>query len=319
MKNTLLFCLLLTAMAPMIVGCGTQDPASVNVYGTKTGAGSTGIHTVLKGDTVYQVARNYQLPIREIITLNNIQAPYVLNVGYRMKLPPPNNYRVRTGDSVTGIARLYEVSPSQIVRLNGLQPPYRLNVGQVLRLPSLLGNTPPPVAASATAPNASVARVEIAPDGNVMKPKQKPSVKQASATQRANVSKTTPKLSGNGSYMRPIEGRVISGFGPKDGGLHNDGINIRAPKGTPVRAAQNGVVVYTGDDLAGYGNLILVRHQNGMMTAYAHLDKTLIRRGVTVKQGQSIGTVGSSGQVDSPQLHFEIRRGSTALNPVKYL
>lgn len=313
MKKTLLFgALLLSA-------CGTQDPVSVNAYGTKIGAGSTGIHTVLKGDTVYQVARNYQLPIREIITLNNIQAPYVLNVGYRMKLPPPNNYRVRAGDSVTGIARLYEVSPSQIVRLNGLQSPYRLNVGQVLRLPSLLGNTPPPVAAARTASNATVARVEVAPNEGVVKPGQKPNVRKASTTQRASVPKTTPKLSGNGSYMRPVEGRVISGFGPKEGGLHNDGINIRAPKGTPVRAAQNGVVVYTGDDLAGYGNLILVRHQNGMMTAYAHLEKTLIRRGVTVKQGQSIGTVGSSGQVDSPQLHFEIRRGSQAHDPVQYL
>jgi len=119
--------------------------------------------------------------------------------------------------------------------------------------------------------------------------------------------------------MRPVDGKIISNFGPKQGGLHNDGINIRAPKGTPVRAAQNGVVVYSGNDLEGYGNLILVRHQNNMMSAYAHLDKTLIKRGDTVKQGQSIGTVGSTGQVNTPQLHFEIRKGTKALNPVKYL
>lgn len=317
MKKTHLFSLLMTTI--IVTACGTQDPASVNSYGTKIGAGSTGIHTVLKGDTVYKVARNYQLPIREIITLNNIQAPYVLNVGYRMKLPPPNNYRVRAGDSVTGIARLYEVSPSQIVRLNGLQSPYRLNVGQVLRLPSLLGNTPPPAAAAPIATNASVARVEEAPDDTVAKPGQKPTVRQASTTQRASLPNSTPKLSGNGQYMRPVDGKIISSFGPKEGGLHNDGINIRAPKGTPVRAAQNGVVVYTGDDLEGYGNLILVRHEGGRMTAYAHLDKTLINRGQTVKQGQSIGTVGSTGQVSTPQLHFEIRHGSKALNPVQYL
>lgn len=309
--------------AIVLSACGTQDPASVNNYRTNVGAGSAGIHTVLSGDTVYKVARNYQLPIREIITLNDLSAPYKLNVGYRMKLPPPNNYKVRAGDSVTGIARLYEVSPREIVRLNGLQPPYNLNTGQTLRLPSLLGNTPPPasttMAQARTSSNASIPSVESEAVGNAPRPDVKPRVQRASTTGRASLPKNTPKLSGNGQYMRPVDGKIISGFGPKQGGLHNDGINIRAPKGTPVRAAQNGVVVYAGNDLEGYGNLILVRHQDNIMSAYAHLDKTLIKRGATVKQGQSIGTVGSTGQVDSPQLHFEIRRGTKALNPVKYL
>lgn len=316
MKKFVLLSLLLTA-------CGTQNPASVNVYGTSKGAGSTGIHTVLNGDTVYDIARNYQLPVREIITLNNIHAPYNLNVGYRIKLPPPNEYKVRIGDSVTGIARLYEVSPSQIVRLNGLQPPYNLNVGQTIRLPSLLGDTPPSVAMTSSASVQGVERESLSDSSVVSEPLSQPApqaqVQQASATQRAALPQTTPKLSGNGSYMRPVDGQVISNFGPKADGLHNDGINIRAPKGSPVRAAQNGVVVYTGDDLEGYGNLILVRHEGGMMSAYAHLDKMLIKRGETVAQGQSIATVGSSGQVDSPQLHFEIRQGTKPLNPVKYL
>jgi len=303
-------------LSVLVVACGKQNPVSVNAYGTDTGAGSAGIHTVLPGDTVYKVARNYQLPIREIITMNSLSAPYRLNVGYRMKLPPPNNYRVRAGDSVTGIARLYEVSPRQIVKLNGLQPPYRLNVGQVLRLPNLLGNTPPQAAMSSTA---SVPRAEREGVGNVPQPSSKPRAQTASTTQRANIPNRTPKLSGNGQYMRPVDGKIISSLYPKDGGLHKDGINIRAPKGTPVRAAQNGVVVYAGNDLEGYGNLILVRHQNNKMTAYAHLDKMIAKRGATVQQGQSIGTVGSTGQVSSPQLHFEIRQGTKALNPVKYL
>jgi len=133
------------------------------------------------------------------------------------------------------------------------------------------------------------------------------------------VRKETPQLSGNGQFMRPVSGRVISSFGPKDGGLHNDGINIKAARGTPVRAAENGVVVYAGDDLEGYGNLILVRHQGNKMTAYAHLDKMLAQKGATVQRGESIGTVGSTGAVDTPQLHFEIREGSTPLNPDRYL
>lgn len=119
--------------------------------------------------------------------------------------------------------------------------------------------------------------------------------------------------------MRPVNGRIISQFGPKKDGLYNDGINIKAVRGSAVRSAENGIVVYTGDDLEGYGNLVLIRHENRMMSAYAHLDKTLIKRGAKVARGQSIGTVGSTGQVDSPQLHFELRKGSNPLNPMKYL
>lgn len=326
-KKHLLLC---TALTLSLAACGKQTPVEVSTYGVHKGAGSTGIHTVLPGDTVYAIAKNYQLPMREIITLNNIQAPYELNTGFRMKLPPPNEHEVREGDTVTSIAQLYEVSPSQIVKLNNLQPPYKLMPRMPLRLP------PPSVAQPvATAQPASYggageivqsARVEpVERQGieqsqanKVVTPQNKPQVQEASI-QRAKLPEHTPKMSGNVRFMRPVDGDVISTYGPKADGLHNDGINIRAVKGSPVRVAENGVVVYTGDDLAGYGNLVLVRHENKMMTAYAHLDKTLVTRGASVTRGQSIGTVGSSGQVDSPQLHFEVRRGTEALDPLKYL
>ena len=323
----LLFC---TALTLSLAACGKQSPVDVSTYGVHKGAGSTGIHTVLAGDTVYEIAQNYQLPMREIITLNNIQAPYVLNTGFRMKLPPPNEHEVREGDTVTSIAQLYEVSPSQIVRLNNLQSPYTLMPRMKLRLPPPSASQPAAVAQKASFSNAGEigqsARVEpVERQGieqsqanKVVTPQSKPKVQQASV-QRAKLPEHTPKMSGNGRFMRPVDGQVISTYGPKEGGLHNDGINIKAVKGSPVRAAENGVVVYTGDDLEGYGNLVLVRHENKMMTAYAHLNKTLVTRGAKVTRGQSIGTVGSSGQVDSPQLHFEIRRGTEALDPLKYL
>tara|TARA_B100001123_G_C15067369_1_gene930191 strand:- start:453 stop:887 length:435 start_codon:yes stop_codon:yes gene_type:complete len=122
-----------------------------------------------------------------------------------------------------------------------------------------------------------------------------------------------------GSFSWPLLGRLVSGYGPKSGGLHNDGINIAAPKGAPVRAAERGIVAYAGNELRGFGNLLLIRHSDGWMTAYAHLDRLLIGRGETVDAGATIGTVGNSGSVDSPQLHFEIRRGSRALDPMLYL
>jgi murein DD-endopeptidase MepM/ murein hydrolase activator NlpD len=322
--------LLITASFFTLTACGKQQAVSYNAYGVHKGAGSTGIHTVLEGDTVYEIAQNYQLPMREIITLNHIQAPYTLQAGFRMKLPPPNEHEVKEGDTVEIVAKMYEVSPSQLVKLNDLTYPYRLTIGQKLRLPAptqkVAVSQPQAIQPESwTGESAAVQGVQREPIGNsaantAVTPDRKPAQVQQASTARASIPQAeTPKLSGNGQFMRPVEGRIISTYGPKADGLHNDGINIQAPKGSPVRAAQNGVVVYTGDDLAGYGNLVLIRHDGGLMSAYAHLDKTLIKRGEQVMRGQSIGTVGTSGHVDAPQLHFEIRRGSKAINPTTYL
>lgn len=120
-------------------------------------------------------------------------------------------------------------------------------------------------------------------------------------------------------FSWPVRGRILSTFGPKPDGLHNDGINIAARAGSPVIAAENGVIVYSGSELRGFGNLVLVRHADGWITAYAHLDRVLVRKGQQVKRGQAIATVGSSGGVDQPQLHFEIRRGTQAVDPAKFL
>jgi murein DD-endopeptidase MepM/ murein hydrolase activator NlpD len=263
-----------------------------------------------------------------------------------MKLPPPNEYRVRIGDSLQSIAALYEVSPAKLEKLNGLKEPYYLTPGQILRLPTSYqknvvgvprnvsgqrsavattrGISPQPVEREALAPLPTKKSVAAVPKRSIpknvvsnIKPEiPKPQVKTASVPKAKTPS--IPKLAA-GNFMRPVDGKIVSSFGTKKDGLHNDGINIKAVKGTPVRAAQNGVVVYNGDDLEGYGNLVLIRHENKMVTAYAHLDKTLVKRGAKVSRGQSIGTVGKTGQVDTPQLHFEIRKGSTPLNPDKFL
>ena len=108
---------------------------------------------------------------------------------------------------------------------------------------------------------------------------------------------------------------MISRFGPKAGGLHNDGLNIAAPRGTPIRAAENGVVVYAGSELEGFGNMVLLKHADGYVTAYAHAADVLVDRGDTVRRGQAIARIGSTGNVDRPQLHFEIRKGRRAIDP----
>ncbi len=112
---------------------------------------------------------------------------------------------------------------------------------------------------------------------------------------------------------------MISGFGAKGGGRYNDGINIAAGSGAIIRAAENGIVAYAGNELRGYGNLLLVRHADGWISAYAHIGDFLVRRGQVVKRGQPIGRVGSSGAVNRPQLHFELRRGRRAVDPRRHL
>jgi len=120
-------------------------------------------------------------------------------------------------------------------------------------------------------------------------------------------------------FAWPVRGSILSGFGEKPGGLYNDGLNIAAAAGTPVQAAESGSVIYAGNELKGYGNLILIRHADGWLTAYAHLDSMEVERGASVTRGQRIGTVGRTGNVRSPQLHFGIRQNDKAVDPQKHL
>jgi murein DD-endopeptidase MepM/ murein hydrolase activator NlpD len=121
------------------------------------------------------------------------------------------------------------------------------------------------------------------------------------------------------TFRWPVRGKVITSYGAKTNGKSNDGINLAVPEGTPVKAAEDGVVAYSGNELKGYGNLVLVRHANGYVTAYAHASELLVKRGDNIKRGQVIAKSGQSGEVASPQLHFEIRKGSTPVDPLQFL
>ena len=155
--------------------------------------------------------------------------------------------------------------------------------------------------ATAEFPHSARLAAPVAPEG------------QESAVKAAEPAGSLP------SFRWPVRGRVIAGFGPKPNGLQNDGINLAVPEGTPVKAAEDGVVAYAGNELKGYGNLVLVRHSNGFVTAYAHASEIMVKRGDAVKRGQVIAKSGQTGNVTSPQLHFEIRKGSTPVDPSQYL
>jgi murein DD-endopeptidase MepM/ murein hydrolase activator NlpD len=122
-----------------------------------------------------------------------------------------------------------------------------------------------------------------------------------------------------GQFAWPVQGTVISGFGPSAQGTNNDGVNIAAPKGAPVIAAAGGIVAYTGNEMKGFGNLVLIRHEGGWVTAYAHLERMTVAKDSVVGPGDMIGTVGTTGGIATPQLHFETRKDGTPVDPMTVL
>jgi len=252
--------------------------------------------TVAKGDTLYSLARKNSVPVRSMISANGLRAPYTLAIGQKLKLPLSLQHTVVRGETGYGISRRYGVNITVLMRENGIRKPYTLAVGQVLKLP---GSATPAArqVASASTPNAAP---RTAPKGRVVALPAPPSRSQS-------------------GFRWPIEGQLASRFGPKEGGLHNDGINILAKQGTPVRSAESGVVVYASNALEGYGNLLLLKHADGWLTAYAHNERLLVNKGDQIDKGQIIARVGSTGGVTDPQLHFEIRKGRRALDPLDYL
>jgi len=290
----------------------------VSAEHTQTASESPAVfHKVRSGDTVYTVSQRYHVPLRELIIMNGLQSPFGLRSGQVLRLPKPRRQVVERGDTIYAISRRYDVALSRLVQRNGITPPYRIVVGQVLRLPD------------------SVARhVEARVTKSMGKPLQRKeaavanplgadtsfrngNAKEPSLRSMAAVPKPPP--ASKRKFLLPVRGRLLSHFGSKGRGLRNDGVNIAAPRGTPVRAVENGIVVYSGNALLGFGNMVLLRHENGLMTAYAHNEMVSVSRGDTVRRGQMIATVGSSGNVSAPQLHFEIRKGKRAIDPLKFL
>ncbi len=319
-----IFLIVVSLMLPSCLGMGDRSPAPVIHYGQQAGAGSAGVHNVIAGDTLYSISNSYRLPMRDIVMLNRLRAPFKLQEGQRLRLPPPREYKVQSGDTLYGVSRMFDVNSSEIARLNNIRSPYVVRVGQVLRLPSYANSANKIAVHKKPIRIVSSSTSSVVDKDGVPIPKSKPSKSspnQYKSPKSINISKVkrrAPKRASS-KFMRPVRGKVLSNYGAKKSGLHNDGINIAAPRGAPVKAAENGVVVYAGNALKGSGNLILVRHEKQWMTAYAHLDSMSVKKGQIVKRGVQIGKVGSTGSVSFPQLHFEVRRGTSAMNPLKYM
>lgn len=231
-------------------------------------------------------------------------------------------HTIASGESLYTIARRYDVSPTDIVSVNGLSSPDRITVGQRLTIPgradllqqraattqvAAIGSQPVNLAAPTQQPAVVQAQ-----------PAQSPAPVQTAAVQQPSVTPSAPAQTQSvtsDKFRWPLSGRVITDFTASKG----TGINIEAPEGTTVRAAETGEVIYVGNAVEGYGNLILVKHNNGFVSAYAHLKNIGVVKGDSISRGDSIGTVGATGSVSRPQLHFELRKGATPIDPMPHL
>jgi murein DD-endopeptidase MepM/ murein hydrolase activator NlpD len=295
--------------------------------------------TTYSGDTVYSIARRYNLSVRELIEANGLQPPYLLNAGTVLRIPGGGgDYVVQKGDTLLGLARRLHVDFNSLAATNNKKPPYTLHPGETLTLP---GSRPQAVASASSGngsiviaspnagpppkgqprPAAAAIPASPIPPSPIPQPEAAPPPPASNAAfAPTQTLPPQPPPRAAGGFLWPVKGDVVAEFGPlPNKGQHNDGINIAAAKGTAVRAAENGVVAYSGNELKGFGNLLLIKHSDNWMTAYAHNDQLMVRKGDQVKRGQTISTVGSTGSVTSPQLHFEIRRGTEAVNPLDFL
>jgi murein DD-endopeptidase MepM/ murein hydrolase activator NlpD len=236
-------------------------------------------------------------------------------------------YTIKPGDSIYAIAKRANVSSEEIAQLNGIADVKRIRPGQVIKIPaasSAAVKSEKPTRVASAAPMASsaanpAADAQPAPAVEDKAEPARPAAEVASA--KPNEPTAPAAAAGKDTMFRwPAKGRVIAKFGPRpNGGAPNDGINIAVPAGTDVQAAEEGTVVYSGSELKGYGNLVLIRHDEIWVSAYAHNEKLLVKRGDKIKRGQVIAKAGKSGEVDSPQIHFELRRESKPVDPLKHL
>jgi murein DD-endopeptidase MepM/ murein hydrolase activator NlpD len=284
-----------------IAAAPQMSPPTTRVAGPMPAFAGNGGHIVKPGDTIYSLARQYRLTPMAIAKANNVGLDHRVKVGDRVIIP---------GQSLTA-PRLAAPAPA-------VQPKVMQAAPQIATKPApqIAAKPAPQIAAKPeTAPvakpqSSKVAKVDAPPSANLVAPAADPLPETAPTGTTGNSSV---------SLRWPVRGKVIQGFGPKTTGGQNDGINVAVPEGTPIKAAEDGVVAYAGNELKGYGNLVLVRHSNGFVTAYAHASELSVKKGETIKRGQVIGKAGSTGNVTSPQLHFEVRKGATPVDPTQYL
>ena len=330
------------AAAPRAVASYEPAPQTSAAKRAWNWEGGTAI-TVQKGDTIDGLVKRYGVPASAIAEANNIPNGTALRPGQKLVIPkyeatgsttprnvttaaPPATgtnqhvHVVAPGETLMALSRKYQKPLAELAKANKIEPHTLVKVGDRIVIPGVRGTQaalkPAATVAEQPKPAAApkVATVPAAPAATPSAAMVTPAAHEPELPKtKADVTAGLPK------FRWPVNGRVITAFGPKPSGQQNDGINVSVPEGTPIKAAEDGVVAYAGNELKTYGNLVLVRHSNGYVTAYAHASEIMVKRDDPVKRGQIIAKAGQTGSVAAPQLHFEIRKGSTPVDPAPFL
>ncbi len=300
--------------------------------------------TVQRGDTLFSIAIRNGVTVDMIVRANGLSSRTYVKPGTELIIPQAGPtrlgdgqgetpkaqtaeckgdqcYTVRKGETVASIARAHGVSEAQVLEANNLPNARSLKAGQTITIPS---REAPRRALASAAPNARASSPAVPaaePTGGTLKapealpaPEAKPAaLKPAEPSCDAALANPVPRTGMN--FRKPVDGRIVGQFGQQPDGAFNEGVTIPVPKGTPIRAAENGVVAYVGDELPGFGNLILIRHADEYVTAYAHADEILVKKCDVVKRGQVVAKAGATGDASQPQLHFEIRKNAKPVDP----
>jgi murein DD-endopeptidase MepM/ murein hydrolase activator NlpD len=326
---------------------GSVAPRSVAATHRALPAGTTII--VGTADTLDSLAQHYNVTPAAILQANGYRGPRTLSPGQQLIIPsqtaaaapalsapasksvaavsaPPSVHFVNRGDTLLSIALHNHVPVAELAKANGLDSQAKLKIGSKLTVPGAKTAAVTPAAqpaavaagqpAASAPPATKMAAATGVPQQSARLAQATTKVEETSPEAPVKAAEATGALP---TFRWPVRGKVITSYGAKTNGKSNDGINLAVPEGTPIKAAEDGVVAYSGNELKGYGNLVLVRHANGYVTAYAHASELLVKRGDTIKRGQIIAKSGQSGEVGSPQLHFEIRKGSTPVDPLQFL
>jgi len=320
--------------------------------------GGTAI-VVTPGETAESLAHKYGVPVSAIMRANGMHSPGEIRAGQRLVIPkydhtvatasqpaahhyappPPevtggtaraNVHIVTRGETLMSISRRYHKPVGQIAAANKISPKTHLKIGDRIFIPGQMtaSRSVAPPAPALAAPKVQAPHAQPMHAQHVQPPAPRPVV-TAEAAPAARVAVTGTQATAAAApsapvaralaFRWPVRGRVIATFGQKPNGQRNDGIDLAVPQGTEVRAAEDGVVAYAGNELKGYGNLVLIRHENGFVTAYANASDILVKRNDHVHRGQVIAKSGQTGGVSVPQLHFEIRKGSAPVDPSQFL
>ncbi len=281
---------------------------------------------VKKGDTIYSIAKSTKVPLKDLILRNKLTAPFKISIGDKILIPNTAFHLVKKKDTIYSISKKYGVSLNSLVKLNKIEVPYTLLIGQKVLLPASISNENEKniahvikdksktkiIISNSKSQQKEISTIKVTKEEKLISKNKEVTKEQKEIIDRLVIK---PDPLSSRKFKWPTKGTVIAEYNIKTSGLRNNGINISAVIGTPVFAANNGVIAYAGNELKGLGNLIIIKHDKNYMTIYAHNDEILVKKGDKVNKGSKIATVGKTGRVSTPQLHFEIRYKTKSINP----